>query len=400
MRIAILPDAYLPDSTLIHAKMMHELAVELTNRNHEVVVITPGSISQKRPVVHSSLDGVKIWKFRCRPMRGVSHIKRAINETFLSWSAWRSVRKSCLDTKFDLVINYSPTIFFGPLAYRLKRGGAYVYLVLRDFFPQWAIDEGLIRKGSSVEKYFRFFEHWNYRVSEKIAVQSPANLPVFHEMVAPRLYPTEVLFNWGEVNMDIDAEFGRAYINELGLSEKFVFFYGGNIGHAQDIPYILKLAEHLTHYEHMHFLILGQGDQYKAVDDQISNLGLSNTTLKPSVTQDQYRSLLSQVDVGLFTLSSKHTAHNFPGKVLGYLAAGLPILGAVNKKNDLIEIVNQSGAGRVSVNGEFDTFVRDAVEIYSDPQIRSKMHKNAIHLLSGKFSVCRAADQILSHVQR
>ena len=400
MRIAILPDAYLPEGTLNHAKMMHELAVELIRRGHEVVVITPGTFAQHSPVEKLCLNQVWIWKFRCRPMRGVSHIKRAVSETLLSWAAYRSIRRAGLDPRFDLVINYAPTIFFGPLAAWLKRNGAYVYLVLRDFFPQWAIDEGLIRQGSTVEKYFRFFEQLNYRVSDKIAVQSPANLPVFQEMVAPRHYPTEVLFNWGEVNTDVDADFGGAFVDELGLSEKFVFFYGGNIGHAQDIPYILKLAEHLTSYEHMHFLILGQGDQYKVIDDQIRKSGLNNTTLKPSVTQDQYRSLVSQVDVGLFTLSASHKAHNFPGKVLGYLAAGLPVLGAVNKNNDLIGIVNQSGAGRVSVSGDFDTFVRDAVEIYSDSQIRSKMHENAIHLLNEKFSVRRAADQILSHVQR
>ena len=399
MRIAILPDAYLPDSTLIHAKMMHELAVELMNRNHEVVVITPGSISQKRPVVHSSLDRVTIWKFRCRPTRGVPHIKRAINETLLSWSALRSIRKSCLDTKFDLVINYSPTIFFGPLAYRLKRGGAYVYLVLRDFFPQWAIDSALIKRGSFVEKYFRFFERYNYQTSDKIAVQSPGNLPVFDEMVTSGSYSTEVLFNWHSANSDVDTAFGQTYIDGLGLSQKFIFFYGGNIGHAQDVAYILKLALYFRHHEQIHFLILGQGDQYGFIWDQIKSLGLSNTTLKPSVTQDQYKSLVSVVDVGLFTLSAKHRAHNFPGKVLGYLAAGLPILGAVNNENDLIQIVNQSGSGRVSVNGDFDTFSSDAMEIFSDSKLRLAMRESATRLLSEKFSVARAADQILSHVQ-
>ena len=400
MRIAVLSDAYLPEGTLNHAKMMHELAIELLGRGHEVVVITPGSFAQQSPVEKLCLNQVWIWKFRCRPMRGVSHIKRAVRETLLSWAAYRSIRRAGLDSRFDLVINYAPTIFFGPLAAWLKRNGAYVYLVLRDFFPQWAIDEGLIRQGSNVEKYFRFFEYWNYRVSDKIAVQSPANLPVFHEMVAPRPYPTEVLFNWGEVNMDVDAEVGRATINELGLSEKFVFFYGGNIGHAQDIPYILKLAEHLISYEEIHFLILGQGDQYKAIEGEIMSLGLSNTTLRPSVTQDEYRSLASQADVGLFTLSASHRAHNFPGKVLGYLAAGLPVLGAVNQDNDLIKIVNESKAGRVSVIGDFDTFVRDAVEIYSNSLIHSAMQENAINLLVERFSVARAADQILSNVQR
>lgn len=395
MRIAILPDAYLPEGTLNHAKMMHELAVELVNREHEVVVITPSAIKQQEPLNRFNLDGVDVWKFRCRPIRGVSHINRAINETLLSWFAYRTISKSKLDTRFDLVINYSPTIFYGPLVQWLRSKGAFVYLVLRDFFPQWAVDQGLIKSGSLVERYFRFFERFNFKAADVIGIQSPANLPVFEEIARPRKFPTEVLYNWAATLQAIDDSFGRAFIEEHRLKGKFIFFYGGNIGHAQDIPYILRLASNLSYLEKVHFLIIGQGDQYTKIDLQIGKMGLINTTLAPSVTQDEYRSLLTQVDVGVFTLASSHRAHNFPGKVLGYLAAGLPVLGAVNCGNDLVEIVNQSGAGRVTINGDYEKFVDDAVEMYTDPSKREAMQKRAVALQAKQFSVVAAADQIL-----
>lgn len=395
MRIVILPDAYLPEGTLIHVKMLHELAVELVSRGHEVVVFTPGELKQLQSICRFKLDRVEVWKFRCRPMRGVSHIRRAINETLLSWSAYLALSKSSLDTRFDLVINYAPTIFFGPLVRWLRGKGAFVYLVLRDFFPQWAVDEGLIKSGSLIERYFRFFERLNYKTSDVIGVQSPANIPVFEQSVWPRHFPTEVLYNWAAPLPVIDASFGRSFIEGLCLKEKFIFFYGGNIGHAQDIPYILRLAASLKDYEGIHFLILGQGDQYKNISRQILEIELTNTTLVPSVTQDEYRSLLTQVDVGVFTLASSHRAHNFPGKILGYLAQGLPILGAVNSGNDLIEIVNEAGAGRVTVNGDYESFVHDAVFIYEDAAARQVMKSNAKALLARQFSVVAAADQIL-----
>lgn len=395
MRIAILPDAYLPEGTLIHVKMMHELAVELVNRGHDVVVITPGTANQSEPIYRFALDSVDIWKFRSRPVRGVSHIQRAINETFLSWFAYTAIKKMKLNPRFDLVINYAPTIFFGPLARWLRGKGAYVYLVLRDFFPQWAVDEGLIRSGSLVENYFRFFERLNYKASDVIAVQSPANLPVFDEIVRPCHFPTEVLYNWAAQLPEIDKSFGRSFIEAHKLSEKFIFFYGGNIGHAQDIPYILRLAQRLNVHVDVHFLIIGQGDQYKKIGLQIREMGLTNTTLAPAVSQDEYRSILTQVDVGVFTLAPSHRAHNFPGKILGYLAAGLPVLGAVNRGNDLIEIINQSGAGRVTVNGDYIRFVKDAILIYEDVVARKSMNESAKELLVKQFSVVAAADQIL-----
>lgn len=400
MRIAILPDAYLPEGTLNHVKMMHELAVELGKRGHDVVVITPGKANQIQPIYRFGLEGVDVWKFRSKPIRGVSHLIRAINETLLSWFAYRAIKKSKLDSKFDLVINYAPTIFYGPLAHWLRGKGAYVYLVLRDFFPQWAVDEGLIKSGSVIEHYFRFFEHLNYKVSDVIAVQSPANLPVFEEIIRPSQFPTDVLFNWAAPLPEIDETFGRTFIKAHNISGKFIFFYGGNVGHAQDIPYILRLAHGLRNYENIHFLIIGQGDQYKNIDQQILEMGLVNTTLAPSVTQDEYRSLLTQVDVGVFTLASSHRAHNFPGKILGYLAQGLPILGAVNRGNDLIEIVNQAGAGRVTINGNYESFVQDALLIYENAAARQVMQINAKALLASQFSVIAAADQILDrHAQ-
>ena len=219
---------------------------------------------------------------------------------------------------------------------------------------------------------------------------------MFEQIVWPEHFQTEVLYNWAAPLPMIDDSFGRSFIEGLRLEEKFIFFYGGNIGHAQDIPYILRLAASLRAYDGIHFLIVGQGDQYKNIDRKILEMGLKNTTLAPSVSQDEYRSLLTQVDVGMFTLASRHRAHNFPGKILGYLAQGLPILGAVNGGNDLIEIVNKAGAGRVTVNGDHERLIKDAVLIYEDAAKRKTMSRNSKKLLARQFSVVAAADQLLA----
>ncbi len=124
-------------------------------------------------------------------------------------------------------------------------------------------------------------------------------------------------------------------------------------------------------------------------------MALSNVTLAPSVSQEEYRSLLTQVDCGVFTLAASHRAHNFPGKILGYLATGLPILGSVNAGNDVIELVNTSGAGLVSVNGDFNSFKRDASSIFSSSETRRGMSRAATNLLQQVFAVEAAADQVL-----
>ena len=394
MRIAILSDDYLPDSTLNHAKMLHHLAKEFVKRGHQVVVLVPSTIKSAKRVECEDLDGVDIWRFHARPTRGVGLVWRAINETLLGFYAIRAIKSLECESNFDLVVNYSPPIFFGVLSRWLRRRGSFVYLILRDFFPQWVIDEGLISQKSLSARYFRFFEKLNYRCSDVVAVQSQANLRVFSD-ISPCEHPRlEVLHNWSEVSDQVSPMFGREFLSARGLGEKFVFFYGGNIGHAQDIPALLRLAKALLPYESAHVLILGQGDQFEVVKGIVARDKLTNVTLSGSVNQAHYQSLLTQVHVGLFSLSAKHRAHNFPGKVTGYLASGLPVLGMVNQGNDIIEVINESGAGTVVVNGQDGALSQAAIKLLQNKDYYCSSKRNTYLLLGSKFSVEGACEQI------
>ena len=115
MRIALLPDEYLPSGTRVHAKMFHELAVHLKKLGHYPVVITPGSPSQHSILVIDYIDGVEVWRFRAGYTRGVGMVRRAINEWLLPYRAWVAIKSKVKVGKFDLCINYAPTIFLARL---------------------------------------------------------------------------------------------------------------------------------------------------------------------------------------------------------------------------------------------------------------------------------------------
>ena len=135
IQIAILSDEYLPDGTRVHAKMLHELAVELKKHGHNIFVITPGDEKQIKRLKVDMLDEIEIWRFRSPPIRGVGLVQRGLTEIFLSFRAWWSIRHKLKDQKIDLCVNYSPTIFFAGLAKLMSKNGACIYLILRDF-PQ------------------------------------------------------------------------------------------------------------------------------------------------------------------------------------------------------------------------------------------------------------------------
>ena len=397
LKLALIIDDYLPSSTRVAAKMFHELAVYLQRQGHQVTVITPNS-EQSETLLTNTLDGVNIWRFKSGEIKSVGKAKRAIHETLLSFQAWRAIKSRVRKNTFDGIIYYSPSIFWGGLvSYLKKRCQCKAYLVLRDLFPRWVIDAGMIKKGGVIERYFRFFEKHSYNQADMIGLMSENNINVFN--IDYSGYPVEGLRNWAMVSPTISIPDGYVSIRErLGVRGKVIFFYGGNIGHAQDMANLMRLTKKMKIYDDAHFIYIGQGDEVTLINQLSIDWGLRNFSYLPSVSQEEFKFILSEVDVGLFSLSATHTSHNFPGKLLGYMVEEIPILGSVNYGNDLQALVNAAHAGAVFINGEDDKLFSAAEKLYLDSQYRHDMGKNAKRLLESEFLVSSAAKQIIKHL--
>ena len=395
MHLALIIDDYLPHSTRVAAKMFHELAVELLEQGHDVTIITSHFDKNEPILIEDKFDGVAVWRFLSGQIKDVVKVKRAINETLLSQRAWRAIKGKVDQDTFDGVIYYSPSIFFGSLVAKLKkRCKCKSYLVLRDFFPQWAIDSGLMREGSLIERYFRFFETISYRKADMIGVMSQKNLEIFNRNTDNR-YPTAILRNWANLSPHYSSNKVNNLRERLALKDEVIYFYGGNIGHAQDMANLMRLTKSMKCFDKAHFLFLGQGDEVKLVNDLIKEWDLTNCSYLPSVSQDEFKNILAQVDVGLFSLSAQHSAHNFPGKLLGYMVQSLPILGSVNEGNDLMDLVNSNQAGLISVNGDDDVFFENASKLQGDVELRKSIGASGYKLLEVEFSVVNIAFSIV-----
>jgi len=392
MRICLVVDDYLPVSKKVAGKMMHELAVEFLSRGHDVTVITPDSDIKLKYEI-SKLDGVTVCRFKSGKIKNVSKLKRAINETLLGYQAWRACKLYFKENPHDFIVYYSPTIFWGTLVSRLKKiWGVSSYLVLRDFYPQMFVDEGHIHKHSPIAYYFRFFEWLSYQAADTIAIESPKNLEWFTKNKVVKK-PLVLLYNWAADDPGF-SEVGH-YRKTLGLQDKVVYFYGGNIGPQQDMMNIIRLAMAMRFEEKAHFVLVGEGFALPLVRNALEKKNLNNLTLLSPVSQEEFKKMLSEFDVGLFSLNRDHTTHNIPGKLLGYMVQEKPILGSINRNNDLESILGQSGAGFITINGDDDAFLKNALKLMRDSELRKTMGGNSKKLLEDLFSVQRAADTIL-----
>ena len=394
MRLLILSDCYLPHRKS-GAKLVHDLALEFRNLGHEVTILTPSDAIADAIQVRDE-EGLRITRVRMGKIKGVPRIVRAIQEVRLSNVIWRRAQRFLIANPADAIIYYSPTIFFGALVKRLKSlWGCPSYLILRDIFPQWAVDAGILKKGIAW-RFFRQKERAQYDASDVIAVQSRGDLRYFNENFPGKNYRPTVLYNWARSSeADLPA---TNYRSRLGLRDMVVFVYGGNLGVAQDVDNLIRLAASLIDRPEIHFLFVGEGTEVPRMERLIAARQLQNIHLLPAVGQDEYLAMLSECDVGLLSLDRRLTTHNVPGKLSGYMYWGKPVLASLNPGNDLFTLFGHKRAGFCLVNGDDANLTAAALQLASDVELRTQMGRNARSLLETTFSSRAAAEQILEEL--
>lgn len=321
---------------------MRDLAQEVRRRGHEPVVIVPtAGLSDHWRV--DTIDDVTVLRVAAPATRDLSYLRRTLGEFVLPFAAMRHLAASPMrNVQWDLVVWYSPTIFFGPLVWWLKRRTrAHLYLILRDIFPEWAVDLGLLRKGVAY-RLLKAVANLQYRVADTIGVQTHSNVAYLQRWHQPPRRVVEVLQNWQAPAPNV----GTSIVVDQGpLAGRRIFGYIGNMGVAQAMDIFVDLAQSLQHRSDIGFLFVGRGSESARLASEARRRGLSNMLFHPEVDASEMPGLLAQCRVGLIALDPRHRTHNIPGKFLTYMLAGLPVLARINPGTDLERLIQDEGVG-------------------------------------------------------
>ncbi|MGB7372138.1 glycosyltransferase family 4 protein [Erythrobacter sp.] len=388
MKLAFVTDAF-PPMRSSGAVLMRDLTVEMARRGHEVTVLVPAPRIAKGHAIENA-DGVRVVRLKTAETRDRAYSVRLAAELAMPFLMRRRLRSSPVDESgFEGVVWYSPSIFFGPLARFLKaRSRAPGYLVLRDIFPEWAVDLGLMRRGPAY-RLLQAIARGQYRAADTIGVQTPGNLAFFGDAIANGK-DVEVLQNW--TNPD---DVGRCSIDLARgpLAGRKVFAYTGNMGIAQGMDKLLDLATALREEKDIGFAFVGRGSEVARLRELADGRGLDNCVFHDEIGIDEMPGLFAQVDVGMVCLDHRHSWHNIPGKFIAYAHAGLPVLASVNPGNDMIALVEEERVGRISTEPAGRDLAALARELVSEADLPN-MGERAKGLAQRLFSVEAAAAQI------
>ncbi len=390
--IVLVADAYPPSRTSA-ALQLRDLAVEFLRQGITPTVITSDSGLQDYSSL-AKLDGISVLRIRTPEYKNIGRIRRTMAEFLMPFFMIGAFRKSALkNAQWDAVIWYSPTIFLGPFIYYLKKQNACPsYLILRDIFPAWALDLGLIRKGF-VYYFFRVCERFQYSIADCIGVQAMGNLNYFKSWPSFAHKPIEVLQNWISPK---PLSYCSIDISTLPIANQKIFVYAGNMGIAQGMGDLLVLAEALLNRNDIGFLFIGRGSDMEFLRLDAKNRGLVNTVFCDEIDAEEIPGLYYQCDVGLIALDARHKTHNIPGKFLSYLQSGLPVLAIVNQGNDLQLMIEKYQVGRATADRSKENLLMLVNSLLDDMALQDNdVESRCKNLAAQLFSSRVAVEQIV-----
>ena len=339
----------------IYSDLMRELA----KNGNNVTIVSPieRRFKKKSQIISYEDSGdwhenVRILKVKTGNIQKTNIIEKGISTILLEAQITRAIKKYLKNDKFDLVLYSTPPItLVKPITFIKKRDNAKTYLMLKDIFPQNAVDLGMLKthglKGI-LYKFFRKKEKKLYAISDKIGCMSQANVDYIlkhNSEINPK--KVEIFPNCIEpVDVSLTAEEKREMRIKYDIPlDKTVFVYGGNLGKPQGIPFIIDCLRAEKENDRVFFLIAGDGTEYGKLEQFAKTEKPANFKLMKRLPSEEYDKMIAACDVGMIFLDHRFTIPNFPSRLLSYMQAGLPVLACTDPNTDVGKVIEEGGFG-------------------------------------------------------
>lgn len=397
-------------TVLSHRGIYYDLLRKFQSEGWGIYVVTPHERSLGLPTELKEDGEVHFLGVKTLNLQKTNAIEKGVGQVLVESQYKAAIKKYFSDVKFDLILYSTPPITFPKVIAYLKRQNpqAMTYLLLKDIFPQNAVDLGMMSTSGLkglLYKFFRDKEKKLYALSDYIGCMSPANVKYVlrhnPEVVAERV---EVAPNSIELS---DAE-GVGNADRNSVREKFglpldrpVFIYGGNLGKPQGIPFLIECLEANTRRTDCHFVVIGTGTELSRLKDWYAGLRNSdvthNVTVMEGLPKAEYDELVQACDVGLIFLDHRFTIPNFPSRLLSYLENRMPVLCATDPNTDMGRIAEKNGFGYWCESNSVEAFT-DILNRMIDAD-RPAMGRKGYEFLEKNYLVENTYQAIKAHLK-
>ena len=385
-----------PPEVRSSSHIMRELAEGLKDRGYGVTVVT--SYPQHNLADNNKNfyfdritmeDEIEVLRIKTISPHIANYFLRGISQVILPYFFLYNVKKF-IKHRIDVVVVYSPPL---PLAVAGRKirdlYGAKYILNVQDLFPQNAIDLGIL-KNNMLIRYFEYMEKEAYSQADTIAVHSENNKIYLNERKGVLQDRIRVIHNWIDIEPYSKVMRTGRFRKMFNIENKFIFLFAGVIGPSQGLDLIIKAARKIKDVKDICFLIVGDGMEKKRLLKMAEEYSLENVIFKPFVSKDEYPELVKDADVGLVCLSSMNKTPVIPGKILGYMAASIPVVAFLNKESDGHQIIKDADCGYSEISDSVEKVAATIKKIYNERNRLKEYGENGFSYVQENFerNVC------------
>lgn len=376
-----------------------DLMRKFVKEKHNVYIVCPSERRNKEKT-HAIEEGYTLLRVKTLNMIKVNMVEKALGTLLIEKQFKKAIIKYFQNIKFDLVLYSTPPITFAKVVRYIKnRDCAKTYLLLKDIFPQNAVDLGMFSKRSLVYKFFRRKEKKLYQISDAIGCMSQRNIDYLlsHNRYLDK-EKVHVSPNTIEpVKIEKKQEMRDSIRKKYGIPlDKLIFIYGGNLGKPQGIDFLIKCLKLEKDNDKIFFLIVGSGTEYLKLEKFSVENKLKNFKLLSFLPKDDYDTLVNTCDIGLIFLDKRFTIPNFPSRLLAYMQASMPVLACTDKNTDIGKVIVDGEFGWWCESSEAEDFKKVLDEIVNDPLEIMTKGNNAREYLERHYTVGQSYEIIMS----
>ena len=369
---------------------------------HNIYIVCPVERRMGRHTYLTEENGVKVLHVKTLNLQKTNIIEKGLGQISLERLFKNAIKTYFSKIKFDLLLYSTPPITFPKVIEFVKKANpqAKTYLLLKDIFPQNAVDMGMLSKKGLKGLLYMFFrskEKKLYALSDYIGCMSPANVKYVlkhnPEISKDRV---EVAPNSLEL-VEVEKSVDNTVLAKYNLpSDKPIFIYGGNLGVPQGIPFLIQCLEANSDRDDCHFVVVGNGTYYQKLADWYETAKPKSVTVMKGLPKADYDILVQSCSVGLIFLDYRFTIPNFPSRLLSYLEYQMPVLCATDPISDIGQIAEKNDFGFYIPSNDVSAFTHSVDRILTcDIKM---MGKNGYEFLKRNFLVEHTYNSIMQHI--
>lgn len=381
----------------IYADLMRKFRDE----GHQVYIVSPSERQFKKPTSLTEENGVHLLKVRTLNIQKTNFIEKGIATLLIEYQFKNAIHQYLRHIKFDLILYSTPPITFTKVVESLKRRtNATSYLLLKDIFPQNAVDIQIFSKQNPIYWLFRNKEKQLYKVSDYIGCMSPANVN-FVLSHNPFIHTDRVEVNPNSIELNESIVVDKYNIRKkYNLPfDKPIFIYGGNLGKPQCVDFLIKCLDANKDRTDCHFLVVGNGTEFSKLNTWYNKNKVQNTSVLARLPKEDFDQLVQACDVGLIFLDHRFSIPNYPSRLLSYLEFKMPIIAATDVNTDIGTIAEKNGYGYRCESIKTEDFTTCINKFILAPESVNEMGEKGYQFLLDNYLVKYTYEKIFSHIK-